>query len=161
MNSPTLSHPIPFHWHAVQARVVQGHRVASGQNGNPLFPGGTLRMQAPFFRALGLDLSLYHGGTLNVSIAPRRYRVVAPRLTLRHVKWHPSEPPEDFSFFDIRLLGDGVDPVAGLIYFPHPETKPAHFQKPDVLELLLPFVKDLAYGLEVRFEVPCEQMVIA
>ena len=39
------------------ARIVPGHRVASGQNGNPLFPGGTLKMQTPFFQALGLDLS--------------------------------------------------------------------------------------------------------
>lgn len=64
---------------AYPARIVPGHHVASGQNGNPLFPGGTLKMQKPFFQALGLDLSPYHVGTLNVSIAPLRYRVIAPR----------------------------------------------------------------------------------
>ena len=61
---------IPTDWQTVRARVVEGHRVASGRNGNPRFPGGTLRMQAPFFRELGLDLSAYHRGTINVSIAP-------------------------------------------------------------------------------------------
>ncbi|MCC6353702.1 MAG: hypothetical protein IT577_07430 [Verrucomicrobiae bacterium] len=142
------------------ARIVLGHRVASGQNDNPLFPGGTLKMQAPHFRALGLDLNAYHGGTLNVSIAPLRYRVVAPRLTLRSVKWHPTEPAEDFSFFDVRLLRDGAPPVEGLIYYPHPDTKPTHFQKPDVLELLLPFVSGLSYGAEIRLEVPAEQMLV-
>ncbi len=147
-------------WQTFPARIVQGHRVASGQNGNPLFPGGTLKMQAPFFQALDLDLSPYHGGTLNVSIAPLRYRFLAPRLTLRAVKWHPTEPAEDFSFFDVRLLQDGAPPVEGLIYCPHPDTKPTHFQPPDILELLLPFVNGLSYGAEIRLEVPTEQMLI-
>jgi hypothetical protein len=83
-------------------------------------------------------------GTVNVSIAPMSYRVVEPRLTFRSVKWHPTEPAEDFSFFDFRLLRGDLPPVEGLIYFPHPETKPTHFQNPDVLELLLPFVEGLS-----------------
>jgi hypothetical protein len=143
----------------VTARVVRGHRVASGENGNPLFPGGTLQMQAPHFRARGLDLSAFHGGTLNVSIAPRRYRVVRARWTFPQVKWHPTEPAEDFSFFDVRLLRSDAPPVPGLIYHPHPETKPAHFQHPDVLELLLPWMEGLRYGVEVRLETPPEQIV--
>jgi hypothetical protein len=146
--------------HSFPARIVPGHRVASGQNGNPLFPGGTLKMQTPHFLARGLDLNAYHGGTLNVSIAPQRYRVLAPRLTLRAVKWHPTEPAEDFSFFDVRLLRADAPPVGGLIYYPHPDTKPTHFQKPDVMELLLPFVSGLSYGAEIRLEVPTEQMLI-
>ena len=60
----------------IPATIVQGHRVASGLNGNPRFPGGTLRMQLPFFAELGLDLSAFYPGTLNVSIAPLSYRVV-------------------------------------------------------------------------------------
>lgn len=147
-------------WQAFPARVVRGHRVASGQNGNPLFPGGTLRMQMPFFAAHGLDLGAYHGGTLNVSIAPLEYHVLVPRLTFRAVKWHPTEPAEDFSFFDVRLSRDDAPPVSGLIYFPHPDTKPAHFQKPDVLELLLPFVEGLVCDSDIRLEVPAEQMRI-
>ena len=141
------------------ARLIQGHRVASGLNGNPRFPGGTLFMQRPHFLALGLDIGAFHQGTLNVSIAPRSYRVVKPRLTFRNVQWHPVEPKEDFSFFDVRLLTPGP-PAAGLIYYPHPETKPEHFQAPDVLELLLPFVKGLSYGMELRLEIPSGQMLI-
>ena len=144
----------------VTARIVSGHRVASGQNGNPLFPGGTLKMQAMHFKQRGLDLSQFHGGTLNVSIAPHRYRVVRPRMTFREVKWHPTEPAEDFSFFDVRLLRDDALPVPGLIYYPHPETKPTHFQSPDVLELLLPWVDGLGYGTEIRLEIPQDQIVI-
>ena len=144
----------------ITARLMQGHRVASGLNGNPRFPGGTLLMQQPHFLALGLDIGVFHRGTLNVSIAPNIYWVVKPRLTFRDVKWHPTEPKEDFSFFDFRLVGPMREPVAGLIYYPHPETKPEHFQAPDVLELLLPFVDGLHYGMELRLEIPAEQMVI-
>lgn len=144
---------------AIPATIVPGHRVASGLNGNPRFPGGTIQMQTPHFLSLGLDLSAYHPGTLNVSIAPRRYRVLAARHTFRAVKWHPTEPVEDFSFFDVTLSRDGVSPVRGLIYYPHPATKPEHFQAADVLELLMPFTEGLSYGLQVHLEVPPDQIV--
>ncbi|MFN0080295.1 MAG: hypothetical protein ACKVY0_27830 [Prosthecobacter sp.] len=143
----------------IPAIIVQGHRVASGLNGNPCFPGGTMRMQLPFFKELGLDLSPYHLGTLNVSIAPLSYRVVKSKWTFRDLQWHPTEPAEDFSFFDVLVHRDDAEPVSGLIYFPHPDTKPEHFQQPDVLELLLPWTEGLAYGMNITLEVPPEQMM--
>ena len=142
----------------VPAMVVQGHRVASGVNGNPRFPGGTLRMQLPYFAAEGFDLRGYHLGTLNVSIAPFTYRMGLAKATFRHLKWHPTEPAEDFSFFDVTALRVGEEPLAGLIYYPHPETKPEHFQSPDVLELLLPWTDGLTYGTPIEIEVPNTQV---
>lgn len=59
-------------WQSVSVRVMPAHRVVSGQNGNPRFPGGTL----------------------NVGIAPLRYRVVQPRQTFRALQWHLVEPAE-------------------------------------------------------------------
>lgn len=146
---------------AIPAIVVRGHRVASGAGGDPRFPEGTLRLQFPVFAALGLKLDGFHPGTVNVSIDPWRYRIVRPRLTLRGVKWHPAMPAEDFSFFDVRvcLRAGAGGTAAGLIYLPHQETKPEHFQPPDVLELLLPYLADLAYGSELRLEAPPEQML--
>jgi CTP-dependent riboflavin kinase len=145
----------------IPARVVQGHRVASGLNENPRFPGGTLRMQIPFFRRLGFDITPLYRGTLNVSIAPLQYRVARPRCTFSKVKWHPIEPAEDFSFFDVRVLVPEGEMVDGFIYYPHPETKPEHFQAPDVLELLLPFLNGIKYGMELSLEIPSEQMTFA
>ena len=144
----------------ISARVVQGHRVASGLNGNPRFPGGTLRMQTPHFLKLGFDMSHLYVGTLNVSIAPLCYRVIKARHTFRNVKWHPTEPAEDFSFFDVRAIHPDASAITGFIYFPHPDTKPEHFQQPDVLELLLPFMKDLHYGMELKLEIPSVQMIV-
>jgi hypothetical protein len=146
-------------WQIITARVVRGHQVASGQNGNPRFPGGTLRMQEPHFKILGLDLTRYHLGTLNVSIAPRSYHIGKARHTFHQVKWHPTEPAEDFSFFDVRLIRPDGGSVDGLIYFPHPDTKPEHFQQPDVLELLFPFVDGIGYGSELILEIPSDQMI--
>ena len=142
----------------IPATIVQGHRVASGLNGNPLFPGGTMRMQVPFFKERGLDLSRFHLGTLNVSIAPLCYEVVQARHTFHALKWHPTEPAEDFSFFDVTVHRDDEPPVEGFIYFPHPDTKPTHFQKADVLELLLPWTEGLGYGARIRLDVPVGQM---
>ena len=115
-------------------------------------------MQLPFFRERGLDLSCYHLGTLNVSIAPLSYRVLRSKWTFPKVKWHPTEPAEDFSFFDVVVHRDDAAHVSGLIYFPHPDTKPEHFQSPDVLELLLPWTEGLGYGTKITLNVPAEQM---
>ena len=147
-------------WQIIAARIVPGHQVASGLKANPRFPGGTLRMQAPFFRALGIDLDLYHRGTINVSIAPHAYRVVKAPVTFRQVKWHPIEPAEDFSFFDVQMIRGDRPPIAGKIYYPHPDTKPEHFQQPDVLELLLPFVEGLKYGDEIQLGIPTGQIIL-
>lgn len=139
--------------------IVPGHGVASGKNGDTRFPGGTVAMQMPVFAKLGLDLSAMHPGTLNVKIAPAAYRLVRPRVTFPLVKWHPVEPAETFSFIDCRLIVEQRPPVAGFIYHPHPETKPEHFQAPDVIELLMPLIPGLRYGMRVTIEASEEQIV--
>lgn len=152
-----VAYPAPG-WQRIAARVLSGHQVASGRSSDPRFPGGTLHMQAPFFLALGLDLAAFHPGTLNVGIAPLRYHVLEPFRTFRDVRWHPTVPAEHFSFFDVRLVLSPDQFASGLIYYPHPETKPEHFQPPDALELLLPFVENVAPGAVVCLEVPVAQM---
>ena len=143
-----------------KAKIIPGHHMASGQNGNPKFPGGTIRMQMPFFRERGLDLSPYFPGTLNASIAPLTYRPIRAGWTFADVKWHPVDPAETFSFFHIRRVQADGSRVEGLVYYPHPETKPCHFQPPDVLELLFPKMDDIAYGMELELEADeCELSV--
>ncbi|HYF37382.1 MAG TPA: hypothetical protein VD994_18925 [Prosthecobacter sp.] len=149
-----------MNWQSVSGTIVRGHRVASGLNGDPRFPGGTLAMQRPCFAALGLDLVEMHAGTLNVSIVPARYEMRQPRWTFPLVKWHPTEPAETFSFVQARMECPNGEDVSGWIYHPHPETKPEHFQSPDVLEVLMPFVEGLDYGTRVMLWVPVEEMGI-
>ena len=143
----------------LSGKVIRGHGVASGQNGNPRFPGGTIRMQTPAFAARGLDLEAYFPGTINVSIHPHRYTVQQAKYTFRQVQWATDAPPEDFSFFDCCVVLDGQR-VAGLIYYPHPETKPEHFQDPATLELLTPFIEELSYDMTIGLELDPRQIRI-
>ncbi|MFT5464946.1 MAG: CTP-dependent riboflavin kinase [Verrucomicrobiales bacterium] len=142
-------------WQKVRGVLVQGHRVASGLGGDTRFPGGTLALQRPHFAERGLDLSIFFHGTLNISIAPKQFRVVEAPRTFRNVKWAAEEPSEDFSFFDCRVEGR-----KGLIYYPHPETKPEHFQPPDVLEILTSEIPNLSYADELAVEIPIQQLLI-
>ena len=142
----------------VVGRVVAGHGVASGRNGDPRFPGGTLAMQIPTFLSLGLDLRPYYRGTINVSISPWSIVPGEARVTFRGVRWANREPAEDFSFFDCRVRVQGSDWVPGLIYYPHPETKPKHFQAPDVLEVLTDLLPGLRVGDEIHLEAAKGQM---
>ena len=139
----------------IEGEVVRGHGVASGASGDPRFPAGTLALQFPVFARHDLDLSGFHPGTINLDIAPASYEIVAARLTLTNIQWHPDCPPETFSFFDCLL---GTTPA--LIYYPHPETKPGHFQSPTVLEVLAPKIEGLSYGQRLHFTPDPGQLLI-
>jgi hypothetical protein len=115
-------------------------------------------MQQPFFAARRLILEGYFSGTINLAIAPYQYEVKQAKYTFRQIKWAADAPAEDFSFFDCRILRDTGEAFTGLIYYPHPETKPEHFQSPDVLEILAPYMGGLQYGNELMIEVNCQQM---
>ncbi|NHN56974.1 hypothetical protein G9U51_14475 [Calidifontibacter sp. DB0510] len=137
--------------------VVAGHGVASGQGDHSPYPAGAIALQTPHFAARGLDLSRYWPGTVNVDVAPLLPVWRSPRLTLADVMWTNLIAAETFSFFDCTLTHQGTA-YDGLVYRPHPETKPAHHQALTVLELLLPRIKDLAYGARVDVTVPDEQI---
>ncbi len=146
-------------WIRLKGLVKAGHGVASGQSGDPRFPSGTLAMQKPSFQQRGLNLDGYYLGTINLSIAPLQYEMKQAKYTFRKVKWSASEPAEDFSFFDCRLVGrDGF--ISGYVYYPHPETKPEHFQSPDILEIISSFVPNLRYGNDLIIEINPDQIKI-
>ena len=147
-------------WIQVKGLVTQGYGVASGQAKDPRFPQGTIDMQKPFFAQQGLDLNQYFPGTINLSIAPHRYQIKAAKQTFKSIQWSPSEPAEDFSFFDCKIVIDKHQVFDGLIYYPHPETKPEHFQSPDVLEIMTAFISGLEYTDEVILAVKRQQIHI-
>ncbi|CAN1210169.1 Riboflavin kinase [Tumidithrix helvetica PCC 7403] len=147
-------------WIQVKGIIKKGHGVASGKSGDPRFPKGTIAMQKPLFAEKGLDISGYFLGTINVSIYPYLYAIEKSKYTFRDVKWADSEPAEDFSFFDCRVILNSGKKFEGLIYYPHPETKPEHFQAPEILELLMPSIRNLNYGDEVVLELDRGQIEI-
>ena len=138
--------------------VAEGFGFASGRARGAASPfsAGTLTLQAPHFAARGLDLAaLVPGlrwGTINIRLSAP-LRLVAPDWTLRGVDWTVGEPdpaariaPEDFSFLRCRLRIEGAE-VSGLIYHPHPETKPdLNAHDPHVVEVIAPPIAALRPG---------------
>jgi hypothetical protein len=135
--------------------VVRGHRVASGRSAASPYPAGTIALQAPFFAQHGIDLSRFHPGTLNVDVAPHQ---PVPRSPLfdRRLRWF-GEIEERFLLTPVRLRCAAGE-FAGLWYYPHPATKPAHEQLPSVVELLLPWVEGLPAGAIVEVELPADAL---
>jgi hypothetical protein len=131
--------------------VVPGHGVASGQAADSPYPQGSVRMQMPFFAARGLDLSACWAGTLNVSIAPLSWSLLRAAYRFEQVEWTHLHPAETFSFVPLQLTWHGQRTAAWL-YYPHPETKAAHHQAADVMEIIAPRLEGLKYGDEVGLE---------
>ena len=130
---------------ALSGIVKSGHQVASGRAEDSPYERGTLDMQLPFFRDLGLDLSSFFLGTINISIAPHTFELVRPKYTFADVKWHPDYAAETFSFSPCQVVHQNIT-YTGLIYYPHPETKIGHFQDDSIIEAIAPSIPSLNYG---------------
>ena len=141
--------------------VKEGHQVASGHACDERFPNGTLAMQIPAFAKTGVDLSPFHRGTLNVSIAPHSFKAAKAWKTLPNIRWSPVMPAENFSFYRCGIRPTGAETFAkGLVYWPHPSTKPEYFQDPSTLEILAPFIKGITYGSTVELELDTKEIKI-
>ena len=140
--------------------IVEGYRVASGDTKATPYPQGTIAMQAPHFKAGGMDIGYFHQATLNISIEPHRFKIIKPLITLEHINWSDIVEPETFSFVECRLITTEIE-YSCLVYYPHPETKPDHFQEPTTLELLAPFIKTLRYGDTVQVAINPETIEIS
>ena len=144
-DAPTF--PPPADWLALQGIVIPGHQVASRPSAH--YPAGTIALQKPFFAALGLDLSGYYLGTINVSLAPETWRWLQPRYTFPLVEWTDAHPPETFSFARCWVATEH-EHALGWIYFPHPETKQRHFQAPSLIEIIAPWLATIRYHTPIK-----------
>jgi hypothetical protein len=131
--------------HKIDATLLQGHQVASGRSANSPYAEGTIAMQIPVFQKLGVDLSPYFKGTLNVDISPYIYTMVKPQFTFRQVNWTDAHPPEDFSFSQCQVIYDNQS-YDGWVYYPHPETKIRHFHNPAIVELIAMPIPNIQYS---------------
>ncbi len=129
--------------------VVPGHGVASGSSPGSPYPQGSVIMQMPFFKALGLDLSDCWPGTVNVSIAPKAWTLLQADYCFEHLAWTHLHPPETFSFVRGLLIWRSQT-VNAWVYRPHPETKTTHHQANTTVELIAPHMEGLAYGDAVQ-----------
>jgi hypothetical protein len=142
------------------AVVRQGHGVASGQSvgqaDNP-YPRGTIAMQAPFFKQLGLSLSGLQLATLNLDIAPRTWTLHKADYCFEHLEWTHLHPPETFSFVAVEAQWQDAW-YKGWIYHPHAETKAMHFQSKSTIELIVPLIKGIQYGSQIALRLDASKV---
>ncbi len=130
--------------------LTQGHQVASRPSA--AYPYSSLEKQKPYFKDLGLDLSTYFNGTLNISIAPLEFEMTNPEFTFPLVEWTDLHPPETFSFSRCKVKFEGQE-YAGWVYYPHPETKKTHFQNPSLIEVIAGRIPNIKYGDTVEIKI--------
>jgi len=141
----------------VNGLICEGHGVASGKSDTQRYPKGTLYEQLPYFQERGLDLSAYFLGTINLNITPYLFKIGKPKYSFVAIPWSVYIPPENFYFFDV-IFFFGDKKYKGLIYMPDPITKVDHIQELSILELILPRISGLSYGMKVCIEVVDEQL---
>ena len=144
----------------VEGKVCPGYRIASGQALDSPYPESTIRMQKPYFLEHGLDLSAYFLGTLNISIEPKKFTMIAPEYNFKAISWCEDRPAEDFSMSKCVINFNNKD-IAGLIYYPHPETKLKHFHDSNTLEVLAPYIQGIGYGSNVGLTLNTREIEIA
>lgn len=133
----------------IAGTVVAGHGVASGRAAVSPYPSGSIQLQPPFFLQAGIDLAPYFSGTLNVDVAPclahdlARYAKEQGHVIFDgRLRWF-GDIEERFVLSKITVTA-GAREYCGLWYYPDPATKPAHRQRDTVVELLLPFIAEVA-----------------
>jgi CTP-dependent riboflavin kinase len=136
---------------------MQGHQVASRPSA--AYPYSSLEKQKPYFKELGLDLSAYFNGTLNISIAPQEFEMTKPEFTFELVEWTDLHPPETFSFSRCKTQFEGKE-YEGWVYYPHPETKKTHFQNPSLIEIITYEIVNIKYGDSIEIEINPQEITI-
>lgn len=144
-------------WERVNGIVVRGYRIASGKARNDRL--GSIELQMPLFRQLGLDISHCFPGTLNVSIAPRSWRMLLPKPTFLAVKWEDSREPENF-YFSRCIVEFHGKAYAGWVYYPDPETKLSHFHEDSTLEIIAETIPEIQYDDEVLLGINSKEVRI-
>ena len=142
---------------SIATKLIPGHQIASGTATNSPYPAGSISMQVPFFKALGLDLSHCFMGTLNLNLAPKRFRWIEPEWQFELVKWIPEYPAETFWFAPCRLRV-AAQVYEAWVYYPHPKTKTQHFHSNQIIEVIAPKIADIKYGAEIILEFHPEQI---
>lgn len=146
-----------MNWTLLPGTLMRGHQVASRPSKD--YPYSSLEKQKPYFKSLGLDLSPYFNGTLNISIVPLEFEMTKPEFTFPLVEWTDLHPPETFSFSRCKVRFQGKE-YTGWVYYPHPETKKTHFQNPSLIEVITYEIEGIQYGDVIDIEVNPQEITI-
>ncbi|MDO8482043.1 MAG: hypothetical protein Q7S75_03095 [bacterium] len=144
-------------WQRVKGVVIRGARRTSNIDGNSPYGRGTLELQFPLFRELGLDLSGCFMGTLDIRINPRTWVMVPTEPTFHGIKWFAGKE-EDFFFSKCWLTFAGKTYLAWL-YCASPG-KPHYIRGPSLFEVIAEKIPNIGYGDTVMLEINPEDIRI-
>ena len=140
--------------------VVKGYQVASGRAADSPYPDGTIKMQIPFFKQLGLDLTGFYLATLNICIEPLHIKLCAANYHFERLCWTDIVPAETFSFVNAQLAF-AAKGYNGFWYYPHPETKVNHHHNDQLFEFIGPEIPDIGYGSQVCLKLNASQIELS
>jgi|SRR3989338_4309583 len=146
-------------WVRVPGVVTPGYQNASGRNPHTQarYGAGTLELQFPIFKQMGLDLSACFAGTLNVRIVGT-FRLLGRERVFRNVRWFETREPETFYFSACRLYFRGKVHAAWVYY---PVKKPGVKNLgPSTFEIVAEFIPGISYGDVVEIEVNLDEVEI-
>lgn len=131
--------------------VIKGHQVASGLAENTPFTTGTISLQKPLFKRLGLNLSKMYAGTINLQFPVASLSIVKAHYAFDDIKWHEDVPAECFQFIACQVRHHKSKVwLSAYIYQPVKETKIGHHQPENVLEILTSKIDNLRYGDKIE-----------
>ena len=141
---------------SLKTKITHGHGVAS--RASEKYSDGTIALQYPHFKKLGLDLSVCYPGTLNLSIAPKRYKIIKPRYYFKEVDWYPArKQTENFMLADCYIKSEhGFLPA--YIYQPDPSTKIEHFDDPMAFQIISAFLPGVTESSELEIFISSQQI---
>lgn len=143
----------------IGCELIAGHQIASGRAKDSPYPYGSINMQRPFFKKLGLDLSDYYPATLNLSISPWHVKIAQADWRFEQVNWAPGFNAETFSFIQCNVEFQQQH-YSGWIYYPHPETKTQHFQSDQMLEVITKQIANIQYGDKLNLYINPKSVIL-
>lgn len=134
--------------HSLECTLVRGHQIASGKNPESPYPDGSVVLQFPLLKKLGLDLEGFHPATLNLSISPLSFELTKADHCFENLSWIEGFHPETFSFVQCEVEYQGKR-LPAYVYYPHPETKSRDFHNSSLIEVIAPLIPGIKYGQQI------------
>lgn len=144
-------------WHKIAGIVIKGYGIASGLSSDSPYPDGSLVMQKPFFKKLGLDLEGFYIATINIDISPYEFEIFNPEFKFDNLKWYENTPAETFSFSSC-IIEYEKNRKEGYVYYPHPETKSRHFHSKSTIEITAPYIENITHGARLQIYLNKEEI---
>ena len=96
---------------SITGKVISGYGVASGKGKDNRYPEGTLKLQIPFFKERGLDLSAFFIGTINIDISPYQFSIKKYKYYFKEINWYGHSKA---TLFGQKVRNNSYQPVVAL-----------------------------------------------